>query len=178
MKKLNLLFIIFLLASVSQSAFSQQDNFLKEYLQRWENSRKYLIAVAEAMPDSNYSFKSAPSEMTFAEQLMHIALGVDWQGQTLIGGRKEGAQIDFYKVGNRSKQDIIKVINTTFEDAARLIMKFDPAHYEDTLDYVGLSRTKRQILMILTDHVTHHRGQLIVYMRIKGVAPPEYVKFQ
>jgi len=85
-----LLSIVFLLCLVSQSVFAQQDNFLKEYLQRWENSHKYLIGVAEAMPDSNYKFKPAPNEMTFAEQLMHIALGVDWQAQTLIGDRKEG----------------------------------------------------------------------------------------
>jgi len=72
----------------------------------------------------------------------------------------------------------MEIINKSFEDAARFIIRFDTAHYEDKLDYVGLSRTKRQIFMILTDHVTHHRGQLIVYMRMKGVVPPEYVKFQ
>jgi hypothetical protein len=79
----------FLLCLINSSTFAQKDNFLKEYLERWEHSRAYLIAVAEAMPDSSYNFKPTPVEMTFAEQLMHIALAMDWHAQTLIAGKKQ-----------------------------------------------------------------------------------------
>ena len=78
-----------LLLTLSSSSFAQADGFLKDYFFRWENSKKYMIAVAEAMPDSNYGFKPTPKEMTLAEQLTHICAGIDWHAQMLIGGRKE-----------------------------------------------------------------------------------------
>jgi uncharacterized damage-inducible protein DinB len=34
---------------------------------------------------------------------------------------------------------------------------------------------KLQILNLLNDHQTHHRAQLIVYLRINGIKPPDYV---
>lgn len=35
--------------------------------------------------------------------------------------------------------------------------------------------TRRQILLLLHDHQTHHIGQVIVYLRLKGIKPPAYV---
>jgi uncharacterized damage-inducible protein DinB len=34
---------------------------------------------------------------------------------------------------------------------------------------------KLQIINLINDHQTHHRAQLLVYLRLKGVKPPEYV---
>lgn len=35
----------------------------------------------------------------------------------------------------------------------------------------------RQVLDTARDHLAHHRGQAIVYLRLKGVEPPLYVGF-
>jgi uncharacterized damage-inducible protein DinB len=43
------------------------------------------------------------------------------------------------------------------------------------VDFFAGPKTKLQILNIIQDHVTHHRGQLIVYLNLKGIKPPEYV---
>jgi uncharacterized damage-inducible protein DinB len=32
------------------------------------------------------------------------------------------------------------------------------------------------MLNILQDHVTHHRGQIIVYLNLKGIEAPEKVE--
>lgn len=161
-----------------QAAYAQKDNFLKEYGERWEHSRQYLLAVAEAMPESAYGFKPTPEVMTFAEQLMHIALAMDWHAQTLLAGKELGYRVNSFKVGNRTKKEIMEVANRTFEEGAKVIADFDPAHYEDRLMYGKLSRTKRQIFLLLSDHVTHHRGQMLMYLRLKGVTPPQYIAFQ
>lgn len=176
-KLLALLLTSALLCIGNISAVAQKDNFLKEYLERWEHSRTYLIAIAEAMPENNYNFKPTPAEMTFAEQLMHIALAMDWQVQTLIAGKQTHPK-EYYSVTNKTKKEMIDVVNKTFDEATAVIKEFDPANYEVKLDYIGLTRTKRQIFLLLADHVTHHRGQMLVYMRLKGVEPPKYVTFQ
>jgi uncharacterized damage-inducible protein DinB len=33
---------------------------------------------------------------------------------------------------------------------------------------------KRDLCYRLLDHVAHHRGQAIVYLRLKGITPPDY----
>ena len=180
MKKILHLATITLFSMVITPMFAQQDNFIKDYLERWENSRNYLILVAETMPEDKYNFKATPEEKTFAENLMHIGLAIDWHSQTLIGGRKsrDNRTDTTFQVGNKSKEEMIATINSTFDEAIKLINQFDTSHFEDRLDYFGLDRTKRQIFLLLADHVTHHRGQMLVYMRLNGLVPPRYIDFQ
>jgi uncharacterized damage-inducible protein DinB len=78
-----------------------------------------------------------------------------------------------FTVANTSKEEMITTINKTFDETSKLIKQFD-----DTLDYFGLNRTKRQIFLLLADHITHHREQMLVYMRLNGLVPPRYVLFQ
>ncbi len=46
-----------LFSSVISPLFAQQDNFIKDYLERFENSRKYLTLVAEMMPEDKYNLR-------------------------------------------------------------------------------------------------------------------------
>lgn len=73
---------------------------------------------------------------------------------------------------------MIATINKTFDEAVALIKAFDTSQLDDQLDYFGLNRSKRQIFSLLADHITHHRGQMLVYLRINGLTPPRYVLFQ
>jgi len=102
------------------------------------------------------------------------------KSQSLLGGReaRDWNTDTLYKVSDKSKAEMIAIVNKTFDDAIALIKDFNPENLDDTLDYFGLNRTKRQIFMLLADHITHHRGQLLVYMRLNGLVPPRYVLFQ
>ena len=176
----HILILSILLLTATKPLLAQQDNFIENYLERFENSRKYVIAVAELMPEEKYNFKATPESMSFAENLLHIGYAADWHSQSLLGGRESRVwQTDtVFKVANKSKKDMIATINKTFDEAIVLIKAFDTAHLDDQLDYFGLTRSKRQIFSLLADHITHHRGQILVYLRLNGLVPPRYVLFQ
>tara|TARA_R110002074_G_scaffold400044_2_gene594544 strand:- start:796 stop:1338 length:543 start_codon:yes stop_codon:yes gene_type:complete len=180
MKHLFILTTIILFSSITSSLFAQQDGFIKDYLVRLENSRKYLILVAETMPEDKYNFRASPESMTFAENLMHIGYAIDWYSQSLLGEResRDWKTDTIFKVNNKSKEEMIATINKTFDETIKLIKQFDTTQLDVELDYFGLNRTKRQIFLLLADHITHHRGQIIVYMRLNGLVPPRYVLFQ
>ena len=180
MKHIFILTTIFLLNSVSSPLFAQQDSFIEDYLERLENSRKYLVLVAEKMPEDKYAFKASPESSSFAENLMHIAWAMDWHSQTLLGERKarDWNTDTELKVENKSKKEMIATIEKTFNETIKLIAEFDTTKFNDRLDYLGLDRTKRQIFLLLTDHITHHRGQMLVYLRLNGIKPPRYVLYQ
>ncbi|MGD1945304.1 MAG: DinB family protein [Croceivirga sp.] len=159
---------------------SQQSPFIEDYVERLESSRNYLIHVAETMPEEEFDYRPTPKASSFAENLMHIGWAMDWHSQSLLGGRnaRDWETDTIYKVANKSKKDMIATVQQTFDVAIELIKNFSTSHLDDTLDYFGLKRTKRQIFMLLADHITHHRSQMLVYLRLKGYQPPRYVLFQ
>jgi len=180
MKDILLLAVLILYTSITSPLFAQQDRFIKDYLERLENSHNYLILVAESMPEDKYKFRASKESMSFAENLMHIGYAMDWHSQSLLGRRepKQWKTDTIFKVSNKSKKEMIATIDKTFNETIKLIKEFDTTNFDDELDYFGLNRTKRQIFLLLTDHITHHRGQMLVYLRLNGVVPPRYVLFQ
>ena len=180
MKHLLMLTSIMLFSSCISPLFAQEHDFIKDYLERLENSRKYLILVAETMPEDKYEFKATPESKSFAENLMHIGWALDWHSQSLLGGRaaRDWETDTELKVDNKSKEEMIAAIDSVFDETIKLITQFDVAKLNDELDYLGLNRTKRQILLLLADHITHHRAQMLVYMRLNELVPPRYVLYQ
>lgn len=173
---LSLLFLL----TLTTPLHAQQNEFIKDYLERLENSKKYTLLIAEMMPENAYTFKATPESLSFSENLLHIGYAADWHSQSLLGGREARVwQTDtVYKTENRSKKEMIAIVTNTFDQAIKLMKEFDPAQFTDELDYFGLTRNRRQIFLLLADHITHHRAQMIVSLRLKGIVPPRYVLFQ
>lgn len=180
MRYISYFLFLFLFTTISPPLYAQQNDFIKDYVERLENSKKYAIVVAELLPEGTYDFKVTEESKSFAEHLMHIGWALDWHSQTLIGGRepRDWRTDTELRPTNKSKQDMIDKIEETFDLAIQLISELEVAKLEDRLDYFGLDRTKRQILLLLSDHITHHRAQMLVSLRLNGITPPRYVEYQ
>lgn len=133
---------------------------MKEYLlATLENSRNYTLAVAEAMPEKKYSFKPTPEVWTFLEQLHHIAYGIGWWDENYIQGNK----IDWAPTPvKKNREEVIDYLNGAYDTLKNTVNK---AKAGDDL-IKGFNAT--------LDHITHHRGQLIVYLRFNDITAPEY----
>ncbi|TVZ15507.1 DinB family protein [Maribacter sp. MAR_2009_72] len=164
----------------STPILAQQNAFLEDSIERLENSRSYLLLIAEMMPEEKYGYKATEESLSFSEHFMHIGFALDWHSQSLIGGREARVyQTDtIFKPANKTKAQMMARLDQTFTEAIALLQQVDPAVLEEQLDYFGLTRTKRQIVMLLADHITHHRAQMLVSMRLNGLVPPRYVLYQ
>ena len=161
------LFLVFL----ANTALAQQASTKGAWLEKWENSKNYLIEIAEAMPEDAYDFKPAPRQMSFKEQLMHIKSNMDWLSTDYFTDVEyQRTKIDLPS----SKKETIGVLSEAFEAAATVIGATAEDSLHETVDFFSGPKSKLQILNLLQDHVTHHRGQLIVYLNLNGVAPPSY----
>ncbi|MEX0288498.1 MAG: DinB family protein [Flavobacteriaceae bacterium] len=171
---------LLLLSSFTPFLFAQEDDFISEYLERLENSKKYLMLVAEMMPEDQYDFKATPESLSFSENLMHIGWAMDWHSQSLMGGReaRDWNTDTELKVADKSKQEMMTKIDETFDKTMTFIANFEIDRLDERLDYFGSDRTKRQVLLLLADHITHHRAQMLVYLRLNGLKPPRYVLYQ
>ncbi|WP_240729747.1 DinB family protein [Flavobacterium sp. ASW18X] len=159
---------------------AQESVFVSDFIERLENSQKYVEQVAELMPAEKFQYRASEESLSFAQNLLHIGFALNWHSKTLIGGIKTPTwqEDTVYKEAGKSKKEMIAIVNATFKEAIALLKQIDVDELENRQDYFGLDRTKRQICLLLADHITHHRAQMIVYLRLNGITPPRYVLYQ
>lgn len=133
----------------------------KQLLETLHRAKDYTLAVAEAMPEKDYTFKPEGAGWNFAELLNHIGYGIQWwQNNYLLGKETQWQQ----PVLNDGKIQVLDYLSKAFQDL------------EETCQALPLNNDMEQNGFHATlDHVTHHRGQASVYLRCYGITPPEYI---
>jgi len=169
MKKISLLLIVIIMIS---SKLNAQNNAISAFLLKWENSKNYLLEIAEAMPAESFNFKPTEREMSFEAQLLHIRENMVWLSESYLAGS------DFVKsekINLAGKKEIISELKIAFDKVSEIAKKVSLDDLStDVLFYAG-PKSKLQILNLLQDHVTHHRGQLVVYLNLNSIDPPKYI---
>jgi len=150
--------------------FAQQANVKDAFLEKWENSKNYLIAMAELMPEEDYGYKPTERQRSFAEQLEHIQGNMDWLSTKYFSREKDKS--DAYP---SEKEQIIASLEKAFDAVGETVAATSEEELKETVEFFAGPKSKLQILNLLLDHVTHHRGQLIVYLNLKDIEPPRYV---
>ena len=147
--------------------------FLKAAGVKMQNARQYTLELARLMPDDQYSFRPSTGMMTFGEQLLHLSANIGWLSSSYLGENESPVKQADMKL--HKKDSIIAVVSRTYDFALDVLAQFETRHLADSVDFFAGRKTKLQIINLLHDHQTHHRGQLIVYLRMKGLQPPRYV---
>ncbi len=167
MKK-TIVLLVFLLANI----VSAQKLVIDTFVEKWDNSKTYLLKMAEDMPEELYDYKPTEREMTFRAQLVHILENMDWLSGTYFTNEK-------FQKKDRSnlttKQQLIEEIQKMFDQAKNRITLNPNVDLSQKVDFFAGPKTKLQILNLMQDHVTHHRGQIIVYLNLNHIKPPAYV---
>ena len=151
---------------------AQQSTAKGAFLEKWENSKNYLLELAGQMPEEHYDFKPTERQRSFQEQLLHIKSNMDWLSVSYFSSSEfekgEAPQ-------SKSKAETIALLKEAFEATAKIIEAASEETLKETVEFFAGPKSKLQILNLLQDHVTHHRGQLLVYLNLKDVTPARYV---
>lgn len=166
----HLLFVLCI--SITSTIMAQQTTVKTAWLEKWDNSKEYLIGIAEAMPEEYYDFKPTERQMTFKEQLLHIKGNMDWLSTTYFSENEFDRSTQEQP---KTKKETIYLIDLAFQQASHIIATTPEEEFADMVDFFAGPKSKIQILNLLQDHVSHHRGQLIVYLNLKDVEPPKFV---
>lgn len=168
MKKIILLTLIMTLFSNNISA---QNDVISAFLLKWENSKNYLLEIAESMPEEHYNYKPTEREMSFQEQLIHIRSNMVWLSSTYFVDEN---YLKSDKIDPTSKAEVIQALTIAFDNVAAIIKNVKKEDLTTEVDFFAGPKSKLQILNLMQDHVTHHRGQIIVYLNLNNVIPPKY----
>ncbi|MEO8583075.1 MAG: DinB family protein [Flavitalea sp.] len=171
-KQLTFFFLVMTLGFSINGKAQTNDSLLNQLSEKWKNAKAYAVKVAELMPEEQYNFKPVPEEMTFGEQLLHIAQNMNSLSSTYLLGSNQKGKSEGKVLG---KQSIIKTLSAAYDSALAVHYLLTLQQLDEVVPFFAGPKSRRQILILMHDHQTHHMGQLIVYLRLKGIKPPDYV---
>lgn len=172
--KLAVAFFSLLLFTTPIKSFAQMNNsdsLVAQLSRKWANAKVYALKMAELMPEEYYDFKPVPEEMSFKQQLLHIADNMEWLSSSFLFVPKKN-KID---TTVKRKVDVIKILSDAYNMGMAAHHNVSANQLDEVVPFFAGPMSRRQILILMHDHQTHHLGQLIVYLRLKGIKPPEYV---
>jgi len=166
MKKSLILIFVF-----SWCFISAQQNFLDIYMEKWQNNKAYTIECAEAMPAEKYNYKPTEEVRTFEAQIRHIMANMMWLNSDYLFGEEFSYPL---RDTVYQKEVLIQMLNEAYTLADTAINNLRPEQLDKRVDFFAGEKNIMQILELMDDHVCHHRGQIIVYLRLNGIKPPRY----
>jgi uncharacterized damage-inducible protein DinB len=150
---------------------------LPEFVHDWQISKQFTLDVANAMPAEFYNFRPNPQEMTFGDQIVHIA-GSNVYRFRQITGIEPSFPFDMAKPPATDKQSAIKLLEQSFDYVIDVLPKITSEELKRTWQIPSWKgRTDpdgRAMILNMFVHTAHHRAQCEVYLRVKGIKPPDY----
>ncbi len=138
-------------------------------LKHLKTSKDFTVKVANQMPDSSYDFKLTPPQMSFAEQMAHLAGSL-----SVFTGPFSGQAPNPAKPASMHKKDVVAFIGKSYDDAIATVSKLTPDQLSKTYKSEDGTMSGLELLMAMLDHSTHHRASAEMYLRAKGITPTEY----
>lgn len=164
--------VVLVLLSLPLFSFAQHtDSLLLQLNRKWDHAKMHTLQMAELMPEAYYDFKPTAEEMSFKEQLLHMAKNMQWLSAAYLMGEKAG-EVD---AATMDKAAVIKWLASAYDIGSKAHATIKSEQLNETVNFFAGPMSRRQMLLLMHDHQTHHAGQLIVYLRLKGIKPPPYI---
>jgi uncharacterized damage-inducible protein DinB len=170
----------------AQSKKSEQQEIPKSVSESVSSTLQYtegnILGLAEAMPEDKYSFIPTNGNFSgvrsFGEQIKHVACA-----QFAFFNEFEGKKPpeDCEKGGHdpaKTKSELIKYLKESFNYGNRVLATLTANNALDRIEgrYAG-PNTKLGISVVAVWHITDHYGQLVEYLRMNGIVPPQTQKY-
>ena len=141
-----------------------------DLIKDWERQKATLLAIADAMPEDKFGFKSTPAQRSYAEQIMHVAT-VNVDILKLVGG--QAPPPTFTAESAKTKADILKALGESYDHGIALLNEQTDATITGTVEaaFLGPS-TRARVFWFLLGHSMDIYGQMAVYLRLNGIVPP------
>jgi uncharacterized damage-inducible protein DinB len=148
----------------------------------WERSRKYTLAIADAMPAADYNFapfgsataegvRSGDGARTFGQLMQHIG-----QAEGFYLGRfGKGGPAPAAPTNDTTKEATLKYLNAVLDWSVGVVKQLTPADLTSPVTAGrGNPMSGLDALLNAMVHTAHTRGYSDMYLRNKGVKPPTY----
>lgn len=169
MKKLMLL--VLLLSSRPLLAQNAPEGIWEGYDGEWRHVSSQLIALAEATPDKNFSWRPAPGVRSTSEVYMHIVLA-NFYLLSVVGPKMPPDLSGKMEKSVDSKTEVIKWLRRSLDAVKAAHLAETPQDLQRKVHIADRDATVDGIYLRIIIHDNEHMGQLVAYARMTGVVPP------
>jgi hypothetical protein len=176
MRLLTLLSLALSLAAGSLQAQALTPDTHRDYqLRMLEHQRKFLLAMADSMPEKLYRDRAAEGQRDFAQQVHHAAAGAVFvAGQAFKSERP--SLPDTAKALN-SRAGLRGAVNAAFDHLARLLKGQTLEARAQMTEVFGQKMPRWQVWDEIHSHTLWTAGQAVANFRKHGMAPPAFSFF-
>lgn len=169
MKRLLTLVMGTALSASAVQAPAQNGSLTGDVRTDYHSIRDYFIRAAEKMPESDYGFKPTPEVRSFGQQIAHVAddqynLCAPAKGET----RKEAYR--FIENTFSTKTELVSHLKAAFAYCDGAYDSLNDASASNPSARPG--KTNFEMLNWNLWHTWEHYGNIVVYLRMKGIVPP------
>lgn len=139
----------------------------------WTRARDWTLQYIAKMPEEHFGFKPVPEVRSFAEQTLHLAFWNFGFTAKAFGLTSPYNEEELMKDEFKTKARLSKVVSESYD----FVINGLKAISDEQLDAQMTLRNGAKISRLerindAYEHQTHHRGQTVIYLRLKGLAPP------
>jgi uncharacterized damage-inducible protein DinB len=135
----------------------------------WDGVKNNVVRAAEKMPEENYSFKPVPEVRSFGQLIGHVA---DAQYMICGAAKPEKRSAAGIEKSKTSKADLVAALKESVAYCDAVYTAMTDASSAEKVTMFGRERSRLGALAINTSHSNEHYGNIVTYMRMKGLVPP------
>jgi uncharacterized damage-inducible protein DinB len=169
MKKLVLLLV--LLNARSILAQTAPEGTWQGYDGEWRHVSSQLIALAEATPAENFSWRPASGVRSTSEVYMHI-VGANFYLLSVTGPKVPAGWKEGMEKTATSKAEVIDWLKRSLDAVKEAHLAETPKDLRRKVQIADRDATVDGIYLRILLHANEHMGQLVAYARMTGVVPP------
>lgn len=134
----------------------------------YEMAKGWIVKSAEMMPEADYSFKPTPEVRSFGQLIGHLA-DANYMICATAKGEKSPATQSFEKTTEKA------ALVQALKDALAYcdpVYKMNDADLTAPAEMFGIKMTRLGFAFLNVTHDNEHYGNLVTYLRMKGLTPP------
>jgi len=128
-----------------------------------------VVGAAQKMPEENYSFKPTPEVRAFGQLVGHVADASYTFCSQAIGETIPPKDIEKTKT---SKADLVAALKDGVAYCNKAFDSMTDAKGSQLVKVFNFDLAKLTVLSINTAHTDEHYGNMVTYLRLKGIVPP------
>ena len=135
----------------------------------WDTLKKHLSASAAKVPEGDYAFRPTPQVRSFGQLFGHLA-NDHYLMCASAKGEKSPDATDYEKV--TSKAQLVAALDKSIAYCDSVYVSMTDQAGSQPIDLFGTKSIRLAALQLNLSHSSEHYGNLITYMRLKGIVPP------
>ena len=133
-------------------------------------AKGYILKAAEQVPEEMYAFKPTPDVRSLGQLFGHIA-DANFQICSIASGQKP--EMSAIEKSKTTKADLRDALAASFKFCEAAFDGLTGARANETVKFfLPGTHTRLGALAFNTAHDFEHYGNVVTYMRLKGLVPP------